>query len=358
MKTAHSTPQRLRIALIILTLCSAHRVTLAGAGPKADWAPRQAVDDLTLEPARTDSEGSLSAATTAKAEEICPDLLALRQGVDGLYAEYLELALTVGCNESRQAQRRLPATTRALEKSLARLADAYERVAKPMDKQRERLVETEKRISRRAERRGQLGKRAVDDQRDADAVNVEQDALEVKLAVIVEVGHPGIRIENPDDLLLRAVIKPDANQQGGLMAWARNHPDLIKGRLYLAHVDADIAALAHTEDGEVAESREASAAAKLQRQRQSVVRKYRKLFLDTRQDAMKTLAELEKEKDKLLPRAERDRERGRSGRNEKRLGFVSSRLDAAARELVILDLFVRDTDVVTVAELEAMSGDE
>ena len=292
----------------------------------------------------------------AKAEEICPRLLALRRHVDAQYAEYESLALALGRHAANRSERELPGVARQLRKDMERLSDGFHNMVEPLNEKLGKMKEKEKRLYKRIDRAEQHGKAKPEDVRKADELNGEIQALQDKISVIVATGKPSYRIEDPKTMLLMSIIKVDKRQKGRLAAFMRNNPKLVDDRIILAHLDAEMKTLDETEARDGKDAKAESVRVKKERRRKSAAGKFRALFLDVRKKEVAGIRKLQAEIDRLAPKAARSRERGRKGgRTQKQFARLQEKMEAARQELDLLDSFVKGTDVVSKDELEAMT---
>ena len=167
------------------------------------------------------------------------------------------------------------------------------------------------------------GAAAEKERKEADEVRALKGAVEEKIAVLREVGDPGFTIVPPDDLLLATIIRPNHQQERSLRQIVQTQPSLVEGRLMLAHIEAELAELQKRKQAGESGREFTERLARTQAQRDDVVAKYRRLFLGIRQTHVDAILALNAEMEKLQPRVDRDRERGRQGRNDQEL----SRLD-------------------------------
>ncbi|MBN2451156.1 MAG: hypothetical protein JXR77_12250 [Lentisphaeria bacterium] len=316
--------------------------------------PKDAREGVRQAPPEKKKRPLLTAETIARSKEQFPQILDLRQTVDTLYEEYEKRALMLGRKERKDALRELPAIAKDLAKGLEKLEELHAKTMKPLKETREDLEREEARLMERIGRIEDRNREAGAERKAVDELVAKQGELDDRMALLDELGSPGLVLEDPEEMVLGSLLRPSEQQARSLRHVVGEYPDLVEGRLYLAHLQAEMEAARRSreEDGDGGDAREQQA--RLERQREQVLRKFRGVFLDVRREYIEALEDAQEERDRIAPRADRERERGKPGKYEQMLSSIESRLEGCRRNLQAVDLFVKGTGAVEKAELDAM----
>jgi DNA repair exonuclease SbcCD ATPase subunit len=296
-------------------------------------------------------EALLDPAVVEAAQEICPDMLEARQKADELYVQYRQMALTRGLKKRKEADKDLPEVMDDLKDLDEDLADMYEDEMEPRKKLREKYIEEE---NKNLERLGRLEDRGRDTEKldaKADEITAKLKQLEEVIEVLRAVGQTTYDIQDPRQVLIKAIVKPSLTQEAELKRLQTDYPDLFEGRLYIEHLGADLDEARLNND-------EKKKLRKIERHMEQVQEKFADMAADVCEDFDEAREDLDEEKEKLMPKIERTMGK-RSGRKyQEELSKLERKIETNRDCRRLLLMLCKGTDAEDVFKQDAKKDDE
>lgn len=269
--------------------------------------------------------------TTAKVNELAPEIVELRKEADRLYACYRTLLFARGQDAWKEAQKELPGIEKSLEKYLLKLETECEKLTKPMQKEQERLQHEEAELLERMEKLDERGKRSEKYEKQADDVTAALTRIENEIESLRKAALPPYEVGSPNSLFLEELLGLNQQQMRVLKAVEREHPEFVEGRIYLEHLVTDINAPEKTDSENDPD--------KMKRRYEAAARKFSGILTAIREEYSSLLKDLEGQEEKLTLRVEKTAGKRSGQKYQEALSNLEKQIDSARDAVRFLDLF-------------------
>ena len=269
-----------------------------------------------------------------RAAKVCPELLAVREGVDRLFTRYAKLQSTLGTKETKLAQREAPGVRKELEKGLEKLKVGPDQAVVPYERSRKDLKRKEGELIKQVSRL-EKGNRPADKQnKELEKLGDELTKVEESLEVVREIGTPEMSLARCDHMVLYALLHPDERQEPVLQRFIVQSPKLLEARIQIEQLHADLETAGVAGEGKEAKDAVAKIEAELDRVKEEFKKEWDKVNAQYAEE-LRTLKAQEAE---LSAIAEKSQGKPAGTKARQQLDVVTSRLDGLAPAVDMLKL--------------------